>query len=78
MRLDLVLDQFFRAVLQRLLNLTDANATKARLQYRALDHQVGEEVRFPGTAAAMRALVASGLEERLEYPCGGNVQLQGC
>ena len=60
-RLDLCLDQTFRAVLQRALYLTDADDAKVRVPDALLDGEPCEKMRATTSAATSSAFVSGGL-----------------
>ena len=62
----LSLDEALGRLCQSALHFTDADGCGAELQNARLDEELGEEVRLARTSAAISALVAGWLQERLE------------
>ena len=63
---DLAFDQPLGGLRQRPLRLANADRQRAALGLAGLDQKLAEEMRFSRAAAAVRALVARGRQQRLE------------
>ena len=67
---ELGLDQPLGAVLERLLDLADADAEQAPLAEAIVDQLLGEEMRLARSPPALGALVARRRQQRLEHRSG--------
>jgi hypothetical protein len=64
---DLALDQPLGRLRQRPLRFSNAHSERTALGLTGLDQELAEEMRFAGAASTINALVARGLQQRLEY-----------
>jgi hypothetical protein len=72
--LDLLLDQALGGLSERLLDLANTDRQHAFLIQALLDDHLAEEMGLPRAAAAPCALVARGLEQRLEHRRGWDLK----